>query len=166
MAYVRNPNTNCAVCDKLIYRRPNEIKRNGGNVYCGSKCYGKAISKDSPCLICGKPILANLNKKTCSRSCANKRRIGGHYKIGGPRKDKIAYMRGLKVRLLEIREQKCQRCEYNKIEILQIHHKDRNPQNNDLDNLELICPNCHYEDHLLEKSWLKGYNLASQGEVG
>ena len=34
-------------------------------------------------------------------------------------------------------------------------HKERNRENNNLNNLELICPNCHYEEHLLEKSWLK-----------
>ncbi|MBI3573571.1 hypothetical protein HY090_00790 [Candidatus Kaiserbacteria bacterium] len=35
-----------------------------------------------------------------------------------------------------------------------MHHKDRNRNNNSLGNLELICPNCHYEEHYLEKSWL------------
>jgi hypothetical protein len=59
------------------------------------------------------------------------------------------------LRLLEERGNSCARCAYNKYEILQVHHKDRDRNNNKLDNLELICPNCHYEEHLLEKSWLK-----------
>lgn len=61
----------------------------------------------------------------------------------------------LKLRLLNQRGRVCERCGYNKYEILQVHHKDKNRDNNELNNLELICPNCHYEEHLLEKSWLR-----------
>ncbi len=49
----------------------------------------------------------------------------------------------------------CERCGYKKFEILQIHHRDRDREHNALKNLELICPNCHYEEHYLQKSWLK-----------
>lgn len=72
-------------------------------------------------------------------------------------KDKVKYLRGLKIRLLAERGKKCERCGYDKYEILQVHHIDRNTKNNDLKNLQLICPNCHYEEHFLEKSWLKNY---------
>jgi 5-methylcytosine-specific restriction endonuclease McrA len=106
------------------------------------------------CLVCGKPILAGENKKTCSRSCANKNRSGINYKTGN-RKNKVKYYKGLKIRLLELKGNSCERCGYNKQEILQIHHRDRNHSNNSIKNLELICPNCHFEEHFLEKSWLK-----------
>jgi hypothetical protein len=158
MDYARNPNTSCIICNKAIYRRPKEILLNHGNVFCGKLCYGKHIRKEHPCPICGRLVMAKFNKKTCSRACANKRRAGMHYKIGGPRKDKAEYFRRLKLDLLETRDPRCERCDYNKIEILQIHHKDRDRNNNNLNNLELVCPNCHYEDHFLEKSWLKRYN--------
>ena len=117
-------------------------------------CYGIACRKEAPCVVCGKLILAGLNKKTCSRSCANTSREGIKYKINRPR-DKVVSQRALKVRLIEVRGIQCGRCGYSKIEILHVHHKDRNRGNNNLDNLELICPNCHYEEHYLEKSWLK-----------
>ena len=49
----------------------------------------------------------------------------------------------------------CERCGYGANEkAIIIHHKDRNRNNNKLSNLELICPNCHYEEHFLRKSWL------------
>ncbi len=105
--------------------------------------------------------MSHLNKKTCSRSCANKHRAGIKYKMNRPH-DKVVYQQGLKLRLLRLHGNKCQRCDYCKTEILQVHHKDKNRQNNDLDNLELICPNCHFEEHFLEKSWLKEYNLADR----
>jgi hypothetical protein len=118
------------------------------------RCYGIFCRKENPCLICNKPILSGLNKKTCSRACANIHRTGIQYKINRP-KDKVKSQKALKLRLLGERGSKCERCDYKKYEILQIHHKDRNRNNNDLNNLALICPNCHYEEHFLEKSWLK-----------
>lgn len=152
--YRRKPNTSCGVCNKAIYRRPSLLEKSGGRAFCGQVCYGIACRKESPCLICGKPILASFNKKTCSRGCANKHRTGIQYKINRPR-DKVVSERALKTRLIRERGKVCQRCGYGKFEILQVHHKDRNHENNSLDNLEFICPNCHCEEHFLEKSWLR-----------
>ena len=152
--YKRNPNTKCCICNKPIYRRPSEIRANKGRVFCSLSCHGVSLRKEIPCLVCGKLILSGFNKKTCSRTCANKNRVGLKYKIGSP-KDKVKSQQALKLRLLKERGKKCERCAYKKYEILQIHHKDRNRSNNNLDNLALICPNCHYEEHFLENSWLK-----------
>ncbi len=131
-----------------------ELERNKGKAYCSMVCYGLACRKEEPCVICGKLILARENKKTCSRACANKHRTGIKYKLNRP-KDKVKFYQNLKVRLLEQRGKKCERCGYDKYEILHVHHRDRNRLNNELSNLELICPNCHYEEHYLERSWLK-----------
>ena len=153
--YKRNPNTKCIVCGQLIYRRPAEIQNNYGRVFCSTVCYGIACRKEHPCVICRAPILASENKKTCSRGCANKHRAGIKYKLGRPH-DKVKDQRMLKLRLMNQRGRSCERCGYDKYEILQVHHKNRDRTNNDLANLELICPNCHYEEHYLEKSWLNG----------
>ena len=150
--YKRKPNTKCSICGKKIYRRPSQI--NSGRVFCSVKCAGIRCRKEKPCAICKKPILSSLNKKTCSRACANIQRSGVKYHLGSPR-DKVKYQKGLKLRLLKSRGIKCERCNYDKYEILQVHHKDRNRNHNELNNLELICPNCHYEEHFLEKSWLR-----------
>jgi 5-methylcytosine-specific restriction endonuclease McrA len=160
--YSRNPNTACTVCGESIYRRPIEIQR--GRVFCGSECYGKANRKEKPCVICKTPILASANKKTCSRRCANINRAGIKYGIKRPY-DKVRQQRTIKLRVLEVRGGICQRCGYSKKEILHVHHKDRNRNNNTLENLELICPNCHYEEHYLEKSWLNG-KVSHQGRSG
>lgn len=152
--YKRNPNTKCFICAKAIYKRPIELKRNKGRAFCSMACYGIACRKESPCIVCSKPILSGLNRITCSRSCSNIHRKGIKYTLNRPR-DKVSSQRALKVRLIGARGPKCGRCNYNKVEILHIHHKDRDRENNNLDNLELICPNCHFEEHYLEKSWLK-----------
>lgn len=150
--YQRTPNTNCIVCRKDIYKRPSQIKRNGGRVFCSINCYGFSCRKENPCVVCGKMILGGLNKKTCSRSCSNINRTSIKYHLGRP-KDKVKSQKALKIKLLKIRGNTCERCGYSKTKILQVHHKDRNRENNNIDNLELICPNCHYEEHHLEKSY-------------
>lgn len=55
----------------------------------------------------------------------------------------------LKERLIKDKylKHKCQSCDgetwINKPIPLELHHKDGNRDNNNLDNLELLCPNCH-----------------------
>jgi 5-methylcytosine-specific restriction endonuclease McrA len=152
--YIRKPNTSCLVCGKEIYRRPVELKRNNGRVFCGGECYGKSCRKERPCIVCGKLILSGLNKKTCSRGCANTHRKGIQYKINSPR-DKVKTLRIIKIRLFDDRGKKCERCGYDGYEILQIHHKDKNKFNNKPDNLEVVCPNCHAKEHFLDSSWAR-----------
>ena len=150
----RNPNTKCTVCSKPLYRRPSEIEKSKGHISCSFSCYGKTCRREKPCVVCGSGILASFHRKTCSRSCANTHRSGIKYKIGSPN-DKVKSQQALKLRLIDVRGRNCERCGYNKYEVLQVHHKNRDRNNNDLKNLELICPNCHYEEHFLEKSWLR-----------
>ncbi len=146
--YKRKPNTQCIVCSKNIYRRPVEIERSGGKSFCSMKCYGISCRKELPCIVCGKLILSGFNKKTCSRSCSNKNRIGIQYKINRP-KDKVVSFRRIKMRLMNVRGFICERCGYNKTKILEVHHKNRDRKNNNFENLEILCPNCHSEEHLL-----------------
>ena len=146
--YLRRPNTQCLECKKKIYRRPSEIEKRGDHVFCSSICYGKFCRKEIPCIVCGKKVLSGLNKKTCSRSCSNKNRTGLTYRNNQPN-NKVTTLRMIKKRLFYLRGEKCERCKYNKPEVLQVHHKNRNTTDNDLENLEIICPNCHYEEHYL-----------------
>jgi 5-methylcytosine-specific restriction endonuclease McrA len=116
-------------------------------------CYGIANRKETPCIVCGSLILASANAKTCSRTCANKNRSGIKYTGRSP-KDKVKDERAIKLRMFASKGEKCERCGYNKKEILNVHHKDRNHGNNAIENLELLCLNCHAEEHYLKGSWL------------
>jgi hypothetical protein len=143
----RNPNTECFICKKAIYRRPSEIR--SGRVFCSYICYGVSCRKETPCKVCGTPILSSLNKKTCGRACANKGREGTTY-TRNSLKDKVVTIRRIKIRLLAQRGKKCERCDYSNPAVLQVHHKNKNRKDNRLINLELICPNCHYEEHYVK----------------
>lgn len=49
--------------------------------------------------------------------------------------------------ILSGREERCEICGtrdwQNQPLVLQVHHKDGNRRNNSLDNLQILCPNCH-----------------------
>ncbi len=146
----RNPNTTCVTCGTPIYRRPGVLKQSHNKVYCSSVCYGISNRKENPCIVCGVLILAGSNKKTCSRSCANTNRAGIVYSGRRP-KDKVVTARLLKARLVSIRGSRCERCDFSIIQVIQVHHRDRIREHNSLDNLELLCPNCHASEHYLKK---------------
>lgn len=104
------------------------------------------------CLICGK-ILTKGQTKFCSQDHANQ------YK----REEKIQnWLNGLdegwsgtntkkfiRNYLIEKNNYKCERCgwgqrnPYSGLIPLQLHHIDGNYKNNKIDNLQILCPNCH-----------------------
>lgn len=71
-----------------------------------------------------------------------------HYLVNG----KSVSSHGLKLRLLKegIFERKCYRCngvEWNGAPIpIELNHRDGNHINNELANLEILCPNCHAQE--------------------
>ncbi len=85
----------------------------------------------------------------CSKSCAvtknNCLRLGERHPNwkGGFR----SYRRfGLK--------NKCESCGEGKYWLLLVHHKDKDRNNNSLENLITLCYNCHAEQHLIMKDGL------------
>lgn len=87
----------------------------------------------------------------CSRKCKDEAQcIGGiqaiqppHYDNGESDYRKIAHHHLL---------YKCVHCGYDRFPILECHHKDSNRNNNQLENLEWLCPNCHDEQHYIQRT--------------
>ncbi len=151
----RKPNTTCSMCKKTIYRRPIQIK--SGNVYCSSLCCGKHQRISRVCTVCGKTYFGI--KRTCSRECANKSRTGISYTRTRP-SDKANKSKILKEKIAHEHGGVCGRCGEKNYAILQVHHKhERHRGGADiLDNLELLCPNCHMSHHLGHSLFQKGKN--------
>jgi hypothetical protein len=134
---------NCAVCDRHfehISSRCNRAK------YCSRKCYYRSqINRGSityTCRHCHKTFRDAPSHKRiyCSKACVNK-------SAKATWKPAFQTVRKDMQRLGLIHE--CARCGYKtESRILGIHHKDRNRRNNTLDNLEVLCPNCHSLEHL------------------
>jgi hypothetical protein len=113
----------CAYCEASFLRTPSKIKNSkSGLTFCSRKCKDSAQQIDNVEFDSIKP---------------------SHYGTG---LGKSTYRR---IALKHL-PNNCNHCGYNKhIQILAVHHKDRNHLNNDISNLELLCHNCHAEEHLL-----------------
>lgn len=105
---------------------------------------------DKICPVCSKEFTTyeRENNTTCSYSCANTYfRSGSNNpnftgsltnRISGRRYRDIAYKVYGKI---------CSKCGYDNALALEVHHKDRNRENNSIDNLEVLCCNCHAIEH-------------------
>lgn len=74
---------------------------------------------------------------------------GQGWNKGNQQKDWSKYTRAvhLKKHLIKLRGHKCERCNISKwfdsLIVLELEHIDGDRTNNELDNLKLLCPNCH-----------------------
>lgn len=141
--------SNCLICDKSfthISSRANKAK------YCSRSCYYKSQSikaetKNSPfkievsCHHCEKKFYSYSyhSRKYCSRACVSKE----NKKTFSP---KFTTVRRQMQRRSMI--QKCNRCGFDSHpNILGVHHRDHDRNNNDISNLEVLCANCHSIEH-------------------
>lgn len=133
----------CNICHSLfhvIYHRAKSAK------YCSNECRyigmkGRGLTPYK-CQHCHKEFLdsASTKRKFCSRECVNK---------SSKETFKPVFSTVRKMMIARNMVEKCIRCGFNEFkQILGIHHKDRNRHNNDLSNLEVLCPNCHSIEHM------------------
>lgn len=102
--------------------------------------------KTKICINCGKTFKteyrSNKEQITCSKGCSNSifrsGRNNGNYNTGIGSYRKIAF---------DVYPHKCARCGYENILALEVHHKDKNRNNNSIENLEILCCNCHTIKH-------------------
>lgn len=101
--------------------------------------------REEKCVICGKSLFATKCKKFCSKKCSGKfkhEKTIKLFEVGI-----FLYPQTIRRIMLEKFGNKCNRCNehlWNNLPIpLEVNHIDGNSNNNLLDNLELICPNCH-----------------------
>ena len=110
--------------------------------YCSKNCSNNKDKLEVLCAVCNTSILkskslVNRNDKNyCSRECYNFRN-GLHKKL----KRGTAFYK----QLLETTACKCGE---KTLYLLQIHHVDGNNKNNENNNLEVVCANCHVKRHL------------------
>lgn len=133
----------CQICSTVfthIASRANKAK------YCSRKCYHKGQkhkgSVEYTCEHCYTKFLdaPSHKRKYCSKTCVNKS-AKEHWKPTFSTARKNMMTRGL--------VSACERCGYaEQPKILGVHHKDRNRKNNDMSNLEVLCPNCHSLEHM------------------
>ena len=92
------------------------------------------------CERCNLPFIVSIhdsNRKKFCPDCVNV-------------KDKENAVRGNikhRKKLIQSKGNKCKQCLCDDIDVLEIHHKDRDRSNNVDENLEVLCANCHTIEH-------------------
>jgi hypothetical protein len=105
------------------------------------------------CKSCGKEI---SSKYFCNTKCQNDYRYKEYIKkwikgeVSGNRGKHGGHLSHHVIRWIhETRNNRCEDCGFDKphprtrTSILEIHHKDENPENTKPENLSLLCPRCH-----------------------
>lgn len=110
---------------------------------------GVKFTAQNYCINCGRPIQNNY--KYCSNSCKNEyeNKLRIDHWLNHPEDFSTEKFPDFIKRYLFDIYQGCQVCGWHEINPytgkipLQIHHIDGNCLNNDINNLQLLCPNCH-----------------------
>lgn len=153
----------CPICNASYHARPAELKR-GNAKYCSLGCAGRAKtlatapkSPNCQCQTCGSNFYRSDSKRKnrhgyqfCSRTCKDKaQRLDGLAKLHPPHYGTGNGEYSYRKILMNARPLiGCERCGYAQVlQIIHVHHRDRDKSNNDPDNLEWLCPNCHEAEH-------------------
>jgi hypothetical protein len=149
LEYLASPNY-CEECGKVL---PYE-KRNS-NSYCGRSCSIKSSNRNrkklKSCLACNAQI--SRRKTYCSVSCQKEyeyNKIIEEWLSGSTNPcTSSGCPASIKRYLREQSGNRCSKCGWGEVHPitgkvpLEINHIDGNFQNNSVQNLEILCPNCH-----------------------
>ena len=153
---VKNYNENPSVC-KGCYSALEYNKRN--YLFCSSACsasYNNKLRNTKTnkwvCKNCQKEHISPKGKLriycniTCQQEYQNKERIYG-WLYNNENWGEMGTPKWVKNHLIKINGRKCSSCDlsiWKEILItLEVNHIDGNATNNSIENLELLCPNCH-----------------------
>lgn len=119
---------NCENCNMVIFKRKSSLINSKHKVYfCNRICKEKAQSLKGKCKI----IRPN------------------HY----GKSNNFSFYKDL---IKKTKNPKCSDCKESRRYILVVHHKDSDRKNNNINNLEIVCANCHMKRHLkfINNNWI------------
>jgi len=144
----------CDFCGIIFLKAKRFVKENGKNFCCKEHSQkGHKVEKIKlKCDYCGNTFYKNKSSLKgsksglyfCEKECKDKaQRIeSGLTEIWPPHYNGSCNYRKI---ALKHYPNSCEICGYNKhIKMLQIHHIDSDRENNDIENLMVLCPNCHW----------------------
>lgn len=94
------------------------------------------------CICCNKEFRTEKRSEkeqtTCSRACSNT-----YYRSGSNNSNYTTGIGSYRKLAIDHYGAICKLCGYSNIDALEVHHIDKNRDNNTLSNLEVLCCNCH-----------------------
>lgn len=166
------PNVECAICSVCFWKKPSQLTRSkSGLHFCSKECKSKAFKTEIihcgpkknplivykkqkeklPCRICSRPVLISEYKDIHLNCIKIEKWLSGDNnctlsfsKNGIPRDTKDF----VKKYLIKTKGNRCQNCGFDKKtttgrSIIQMDHINGNCFDNQIENLRLLCPNCH-----------------------
>jgi hypothetical protein len=169
----------CPICGNLFHRK--YLRRDVLQTTCSRECSTK-IEHESKCHICG-TLFKHRGRRHwhyCSQTCKEKSRYINRGRItrceicrqaflASNRQNRVRFCSqecsGIYSRLYEselnyrfkafvYRGLSCEICGNTDQQVLVGHHKDNNRRNHTIENLQVICANCHHRHH-----WSKSKKL-------
>lgn len=138
---IKNKINNCLFCNKEFAHHSWDTQK-----CCSKKCYVDYLKSLRPinfCATCGRKILTTKYRATrsnlyyCNRDCYNLRR-----------KENLKRLKRSTLFYDDLLNNTSCGCGISQYYLLQIHHKDGVHSNNNPNNLEVVCANCHVKRHL------------------
>lgn len=155
----------CGYCGHMFLQEAKRVNHNasiGNKNYCSKECHGlsKTRSNSYSCICCGKEVLRtpgqmHKNKSDrvfCTRSCAT-RFNNSYYKKAENNPNYVGGLSDYRERALLYYGPKCSVCGYDIESVLEVHHRDGNRENNEIENLDVLCPTHHKEYGLSIKKY-------------
>ena len=160
-------------CENVVYRKQSEIKKNKEKrFFCSHKCSavinnlgynkhhpdGKMLDRYERCVVCGSTDKVVPTARFCGHKCHSKFVYDEWIKkwLNGKENGVSGIMRtSTRIRryMFEKHNSKCEKCGWGEVNVktgkspLQLNHIDGNWENNKIENLQLLCPNCHSLTH-------------------
>lgn len=126
-------NVDCDICHSIFQRQKRFIKTHTCSERCRNVLQGNTIV--TTCGHCNKIFDIAKSKKLdinyCSRNCKDASSINTNY-----RQKAIRHYGAI-----------CQKCGFDNIKAIEVHHIDKDRSNNNIENLQVLCCNCHSITH-------------------
>ena len=149
----------CDVCSGLFTRQKRLLKQHTCSIQCSNVLKGSAVRIN--CDNCGiftfkatsKLANSKSGKYFCSRACKDtaqsymKEIQPAHYGNG-------TGVHSYRDKAFRVYKPICTDCGFTNILALEVHHLDKDRSNNDIDNLVILCANCHSIRHKLNNAAL------------
>lgn len=150
---ISKTNYQCHQCKNPVEKFPSDIR--GKYIFCSKTCsatfYNESRKIVKNCLGCENPFhpVRGSRGKYCSNECQRKHKRKLIYQRIEDGTYQSLNQTILREYLIQQRGNKCEECGWNKIHPitnqvpLSVDHKDGNSENNNPDNIRLLCGSCH-----------------------
>lgn len=158
--YEKSRNTrvqlSCKFCNKCFEVRPSDInKQKSGTIhFCSRECWKFACNKwntkvDVTCKICGNIFQTKRSREKTSKFCSRACKTVSFDRFKGSDNLNPNFRNGSRVyrkRAFEAFKAECFICKTSSKK-LYVHHIDESHENNNIDNLRILCASCHQLIH-------------------